>query len=55
MRVEDGRNLLGIDENTAMVRDHFDVLWRALGEGKVYFLKSSATHSFESGAEITFR
>ncbi len=53
MRVEDGMNLIGIDENTAMVRDRFDSPWRVWGEGKVHLLKSSETYSFVAGAEIT--
>jgi len=54
MRVEEGMNLIGIDENTAMVRDRADSTWRVWGEGKVHLLKSSQTHSFVAGEEITF-
>ena len=54
MRVEEGMNLIGIDENTAMVRDSADSPWRVSGEGKVHLLKSSQTHSFFAGEEITF-
>ncbi len=54
MRVEEGMNLIGIDENTAMVRDNFDAPWRVWGEGKVHLLKSAQTQSFEAGAEVTF-
>ena len=53
MRVEDGMNLIGIDENTAIVRDRFDSPWRVWGEGKVHLLKSCLTHSFVAGEEIT--
>lgn len=53
MRVEENMNLIGIDENTALVRDRFDTSWRVWGEGKVHLLKSSETHSFVSGEEIT--
>jgi cyanophycinase len=54
MRVEEGMNLIGIDENTALVRDSADSPWRVWGEGKVHLLKSSLTHSFVAGEEITF-
>ena len=54
MRVEEGMNLIGIDENTALVRDRADSSWRVWGEGKVHLLKSSDTHSFISGEEISF-
>ncbi len=54
MRVDEGMNLIGIDENTAMVRDSANSPWRVWGEGKVHLLKSSATHSFIAGEEITF-
>ncbi len=53
MRVEDGMNLIGIDEKTALVRDRADSSWRVWGEGKVHLLKSSDTHSFIAGEEIT--
>lgn len=53
MRVEEGMNLIGTDENTAIVRDSADSPWRVWGEGKVHLLKSSDTHSFVSGEEIT--
>ncbi len=53
MRVEEGTNLIGIDENTALVRDRADSTWRVWGQGKVHLLKSSDTHSFISGEEIT--
>ncbi len=52
MRVREGINLIGIDENTALVRDRFDSSWRVWGEGKVHLLKSSETHSFLAGDEI---
>ena len=55
MRVEEGMNLIGIDENTAMVRDGFESPWRVWGEGKVHLLKSSMTHSFVAGEEITLQ
>ncbi len=54
MRVEEGMILIGIDENTALVRDRADSSWRVWGEGKVHLLKSSDTHSFIAGEEITF-
>jgi len=54
MRVEEGMNLIGIDENTALVRDNAYATWRVWGEGKVHLLKSSQTHSFAAGDEITF-
>lgn len=53
MRVEEGMNLIGIDENTALVRDRFDSPWRVWGEGKVHLLESSQTHSFVAGEEFT--
>lgn len=53
MRVEEGMNLIGIDENTALVRDRLDAPWRVWGEGRVHLLKSSVTHSFVAGEEIT--
>lgn len=53
MRVEEGMNLIGIDENTAIVRDSADSPWRVWGEVKVHLLKSSDTHSFVAGEEIT--
>ena len=49
MRVEEGMNLIGIDENTAMVRDRADSPWRIWGEGKVHLLKSGLTHSYSQG------
>jgi cyanophycinase len=55
MRVEEGTHLIGIDENTAMVRDSADSPWRVWGEGKVHLLKISQTHPFVAGEEITFR
>jgi len=55
MRVEEGMNLVGIDENTAMVRDSTISPWRVWGQGKVHLLKSSGTHSFDAGAEITLQ
>ena len=55
MRVEVGMNLIGIDENTALVRDHADSTWRVWGEGKVHLLKSTQTHSFAAGEEIIFQ
>lgn len=54
MRVEEGMNLIGIDENTALVRDDADSTWRVWGEGKVHLLKSSQIHSYVAGEEITF-
>jgi cyanophycinase len=54
MRVEEGMNLIGIDEKTAMVRDRADSPWRVWGEGKVHLLKSAETHSYMAGEEITF-
>ena len=54
MRVEDGMNLIGIDENTALVRDRADSSWRVWGEGKVHLLKSTQTASYVAGREITF-
>lgn len=54
MRVEEGMNLIGIDENTAMVRDSANSPWRVWGEGKVHLLKSSQTHSFVAGEVINF-
>jgi cyanophycinase len=53
MRVEEGTHLIGIDENTAMVRDSADSPWRVWGEGKVHLLKNSDTQSFKAGDEIT--
>lgn len=55
MRVEEGMNLIGIDENTALVRDNADSTWRVWGEGKVHLLKSSQTYSFSAGEEISFQ
>lgn len=49
MRVEEGTNLIGIDENTAMVRDSANSLWRVWGAGKVHLLNSELTQSFSSG------
>lgn len=54
MRVEEGMNLIGIDEKTAMVRDRADSPWRVWGEGKVHLLKSTETHSYMAGEEIIF-
>ncbi len=54
MRVEENMNLIGIDENTALVRDRFDSPWRVWGEGKVHLLKSIETHSFVAGEEVIF-
>jgi len=55
LRVEEGMNLIGIDENTALVRDRFDSPWRVWGEGKVHLLKTPTTRSFVAGEEIIFR
>jgi cyanophycinase len=54
MRVDENMNLIGIDENTALVRDRFDSPWRVWGEGKVHLLKSSRTSSFAPGEEVNF-
>jgi cyanophycinase len=54
LRVEEGMNLIGIDENTALVRDRADSPWRVWGKGKVHLLKSTQTHSYVAGDEITF-
>lgn len=53
MRVEDGTHLIGIDENTALVRDGAQSTWRVCGEGKVHLLNKSEPHSFEAGAEFS--
>ena len=54
MRVEEGMNLIGIDESTAMVRDSAHSPWRVWGDGKVHLLKSSQAQSFASGEEVIF-
>ena len=53
MRVEEGMNLIGIDESTAMVRDSADSPWRVWGDGKVHLLKSAQARSFEAGEDFT--
>lgn len=53
MRVEEGVTLVGIDENTALVRYQEDMPWRVWGEGKVHLLNKSEPHSFEAGAEFS--
>jgi len=53
MRVEDGTHLIGIDENTALIRDGALTSWRVWGEGKVHLLNKSEPHSFLAGAEFS--
>lgn len=53
MRVESGTNLIGIDENTALIRDGALTSWRVWGEGKVHLLNKSEPHSFVAGAEFS--
>ena len=53
LRVEAGTNLVGIDENTALIRDGAETPWRVWGEGKVHLLNKPEPHSFEAGAEFT--
>lgn len=48
MRVSDDTNLIGIDENTAMVRDNATSAWRVWGEGKVHLLKEENPESFSA-------
>ena len=49
LRIEEGKNLIGIDEKTALVRDRLDAPWRVWGEGKVHLLKTGSTHSYRQG------
>lgn len=52
MRVEEGVTLLGIDENTALVRNREDMPWRVWGEGRVHLLNRKEPRSYEAGAEF---
>lgn len=53
MRVEDGTHLIGIDENTALIRDRAHTAWRVWGKGKVHLLNKSEPHSFGAGTEFS--
>lgn len=53
MRVKEGMNLIGIDENTALIRDGADSTWRVWGEGRVHVLKSSPAQSFSHGETLS--
>ena len=49
VRAPEGAHLLGIDEETALVRDSAQSLWRVWGHGKVHLLKGAAPQSFVHG------
>ena len=53
LRVEDGTNLVGIDEKTALIRDGAETSWRVWGEGKVHLLNHEQPHSYSAGEIIT--
>jgi len=50
----EGTILLGIDEETALVRESENSEWRVWGEKKVHVLKGLPTHSYSAGEVITF-
>jgi cyanophycinase len=53
VRAPTGVHLLGIDEETALVRDNAQAKWRVWGEGKVHLLKGAPPHSFSHGENIS--
>ena len=53
VRAPEGVHLLGIDEETALVRDNAQSLWRVWGQGKVHVLKGAPTQSFCHGETIS--
>jgi cyanophycinase len=53
VRAPVGVHLLGIDEETALVRDSAQALWRVWGNGKVHLLKGAAPGSFSSGEKLS--
>lgn len=53
LRAEEGMSLIGIDENTALIRDNSESAWRVWGEGKVHLLLREEPHSFAAGQEIS--
>jgi cyanophycinase len=53
VRAPEGVHLLGIDEETALVRDNAQALWRVWGQGKVHVLKGATPQSFSSGENIS--
>lgn len=49
-----GTILIGIDENTALVRDDATSGWRVWGENKVHLLKGLPTRTYSAGELISF-
>ncbi len=54
MSAKEGVFVLGIDENTALVRPGGEVEWQVWGERKVHLLKGRPVHSFVAGEGINF-
>jgi cyanophycinase len=52
LQAPDSLHLIGIDEETALVRDGADMPWRVWGEGKVHMLKGAPAQSFSHGEKI---
>jgi cyanophycinase len=53
VRAPDGVHLIGIDEDTALIRDNAQALWRVWGEGKVHVLKGATPQSFSKGEKFS--
>jgi len=53
LRAPEGVHLIGIDEETALIRDSAQALWRVWGEGKVHVLKGATPQSFSNGEELS--
>ena len=51
---KEGTILLGIDEETALVRDSEESGWRVWGEKKVHVLKGMPPQSYSAGEVISF-
>lgn len=49
-----GTILIGIDEDTALVRDDVTSQWRVWGENKVHLLKGLPTRTYSAGELISF-
>ena len=53
LRAPEGVHLIGIDEETALIRDSAQALWRVWGEGKVHVLKGATPQSFSNGEKLS--
>ena len=53
VRATEGVHLIGIDEDTALVRDNARSLWRVWGNGSVHLLKGATPQSFSNGEKLS--